>query len=196
MTRREQALIIAAQGGDLDAFDQIVERFRKPLCAYVATIVKDYHRAQDVAQDAFVIAHRRLSSLREPRAFASWLFRIARHAAVDARRRYKNADRLVDRAAETIRQDGGQRSIAPGEEPVFDAVVRSELREMLDVAIDELTTEYGEVLALRHWQGMSCAEIGDVVGLRVQAVRVRLNRARNALRESLRDRMIGERWGP
>ncbi len=84
MTRREQALIVAAQGGDLDAFDRIVDRFRKPICAYVATIVKDYHRAQDVAQEAFVIAHRQLGSLRKPSSFASWLFRIARHAAVDA----------------------------------------------------------------------------------------------------------------
>ncbi len=196
MTRREQALIVAAQGGDLDAFDRIVDRFRKPICAYVATIVKDYHRAQDVAQEAFVIAHRQLGSLRKPSSFASWLFRIARHAAVDARRRIDNSERLVDRAAESIRQGNDPRLVASSEEPVFDAVVRSELREILDIAISKLTSDHGEVLALRHWQGMSCAEIGLVVGQRTQTVRVRLNRARNALRESLRDRMIGEGKGP
>ncbi len=79
-------MVAAARGGDRTAFNGLVDRFEIPVCSMVYSLVGDWHLAQDISQDAFLIAHRRVSTVRDPGSFPTWLFRIAHRHAINCMR--------------------------------------------------------------------------------------------------------------
>jgi RNA polymerase sigma-70 factor (ECF subfamily) len=184
MSAETRERITAARNGDLAAFGMLVERYRKPLCAFVYTIVGDYHLSQDVAQDAFLSAHGRMRALRDSASFPSWLFRIAYRHAVDLVRERQRQHRLVDCAADgqfsgrEIR-DGDGSTLPP--DPL-----QTEERRRIQAALDMLRSDWSGPLVLRYYEGLTCREIGRVLGIGEEAVRVRLHRGRRALRRKLR----------
>jgi DNA-directed RNA polymerase specialized sigma24 family protein len=73
-----KSLVIQAQGGDLDAYGTIVQRFQNMAVGYAYSILGDFHLAEDASQEAFIEAYRALSKLREPAAFPGWFRPIVR----------------------------------------------------------------------------------------------------------------------
>jgi RNA polymerase sigma-70 factor (ECF subfamily) len=120
--------------------------------------------AEDLTQDVFVQAMRRLASLRDPGAFAPWLAAIARHRAADRHR--------------------AQRPSVRGDEPSVDQAPAAEAYAIL-TAIRELPLAYRETLILRLVEGMTGPEIAARTGLTPESVRVNLHRGMKMLRERL-----------
>src|SRR5262249_11109545 len=81
------SLVRAAQAGDDLAFSELVRAYQDIAVAYATSILKDYHLAEDAAQEAFVEAYRELTALREPAAFAAWFRSII----------FKHCDRMTRR---------------------------------------------------------------------------------------------------
>ena len=175
----ELDLVRRARDGDEAAFASLVDRFGKPVLNFVFRMTGDAAEAEDVAQDSFVRAWRHLADFDAGRsAFSTWLFQIARNAALDrlrARRRrpVEPLDAAMVDAA----------SPAPGPDAVAG---RNELGAAIAAAVAELPEEQRTAFVLAEYHGQSMREIAAVMESSEKAVENRLYRARQFLREKLR----------
>ena len=159
-------LVWAARRGSQDAFAELYRRFSRAIHGVLVARLP-YDAAEDLVQDVFLEAHRRLTDLRDPHAFGAWLCAMARHHAVNHYRRRKQTERLVDVVAARDKPD-----------------VSTEARQVLD-AIQALPEAYRETLVLRLVEGHTGPEIAELTGLSPGSVRVNLHRGFRLLRERL-----------
>lgn len=166
--------LVAAAINDLDAFGELIRRHQDFVYGAALRIVRNPVMAQDIAQEAFVRAHRALPGFRGQAQVRSWLYRIATNLALNAvqRRREYPAETLPEQPA---RYD-----------PASDVVNRA-LREDLAAAIGDLPDKLKKPLVLREYEGMSYQDIADTLDLPINTVRTRILRARRALRDRLEE---------
>jgi len=177
------SLIQAAQGGDLDAFGQVVRRFQDLAYAVAYTIVGDAHLAQDAAQEAFIEAYLCLPGLREPAAFPGWFRRIV----------VKRGDRLIrgkSFALVPIEAAGALASDMP--DPASLAEAR-ELQARVQAAVADLSDQDRQVVLLFYMAGYSQREIAALLELPLTTIKKRLFDARRRLRTRLDD-LVREQW--
>jgi RNA polymerase sigma-70 factor (ECF subfamily) len=173
----DEALVRAAQGGDVDAFGRLYERYVDTIYGYVAFHLGMADEAEDVAGQVFL---RALESLPRYRwtgvPFRAWLFRIAHNLVVDFRRRRarRPVEPLIDGQADE-RRDG---------DPAGWLVEKS-TREALLVAIDQLTAPQRQVILLKFGLGMSNAEVAVIVERTEGAVKALQHAALRALQRRL-----------
>jgi RNA polymerase sigma-70 factor (ECF subfamily) len=159
--RDDQALVEAAQAGEKDAFDEIVERHRRAVYQVCYRFVNNHEDASDLAQEAFVRAWKGLKNFKGEAAFSTWLYRIAVNVSlnrVSAKRlpvEPLESDRFVDTTSD-----------APGAR-----LFREERKEAVRRAIAELPDKQRATLILRAYHDMSHQEIADVLGSSVGAVK-------------------------
>jgi RNA polymerase sigma-70 factor, ECF subfamily len=153
--------------GHADAFCQLAECHRVPLMRYLSIRLGGEEAAAEAAQETLVRAYSTLRKLKRPEAFRSWLLGIARRVAQEtyrARRRRPPAGLLRREAV-----------VEPDDRP--DAAV--------DQAVADLPELYREVVLLRYYGGLSCAEVSRQLGVPVGTVTMRLSRAYAMLRKRL-----------
>ena len=181
MTDDVALLVERALGGDPDAADRLVRLHMGAAYAVALAVTRNPHEAEDVAQDALVLALERLAECRDPRKFGGWLVRIVRNRAFN-HRRY-----LGIRAAEPL-DDAGH--AASPDSPAADAE-RADLRDRLTEAMSGLTQGQREVLLMHDLEGWKHREIGESLGMPEGTVRYHLFNARRAVRGRLRA-LVGE----
>jgi RNA polymerase sigma-70 factor (ECF subfamily) len=159
-------LVRAARAGDESAFASLYERYGRVVHALLLVRV-GRDQVEDLVQDVFLTAWRRLDDLRDPAAFGGWIAMIARNRATDAHRR---APEFVELPA-TLAGRGA-------------ASDEAEANAALD-AIRSLPDTYRETLTLRLVEGMTGPEIAERTGLTPASVRVNLHRGMKLLREKL-----------
>jgi len=159
-------LVRAARAGDESAFASLYERYGRVVHALLLVRV-GRDQVEDLVQDVFLTAWRRLDDLRDPAAFGGWIAMIARNLATDAHRR---APEFVELPA-TLAGRGA-------------ASDEAEANAALD-AIRSLPDTYRETLTLRLVEGMTGPEIAERTGLTPASVRVNLHRGMKLLREKL-----------
>ena len=175
-----QKLVAEVQRGNRPAADRLVREHDSWLRSVVYGITGRPDWVDDVVQQVWIQVWERLDSLKDPGRLRSWLYSVARHAAIDAgeaRRRRDGRCGSLDGLAEAP-TDG--HSVNP-----LGAVLQSELQTTLLRAVEGLPALYREPFVLRHLEGWTYAEIGDCLGLPVETVETRLVRARRLLREML-----------
>jgi RNA polymerase sigma factor (sigma-70 family) len=182
-------LVRAAAGGDRDAFANLVDRTRTVVCSIAMAILRDVELSQDVAQDVFLSAWRDLRKLREPASFLPWLRQMTRNRAHHVLRSRVRERRIVLHDADA-HADALLAVAADAATPAA-ALIAREDRERLAEAIDALPDEAREVVTLFYREGQSVRQVADLLGMREDAVKQRLSRARQKLRDSLLDE-VGE----
>jgi RNA polymerase sigma-70 factor (ECF subfamily) len=173
----DQALVARFRAGDEEAFETLVRRYEASLRKLAFGYLRDRMLAEDVAQESLLVAYQRIGTLGHAEAFRSWLFRIATNRAHDFLRR-------VARKAEIGGEEGEER-IGELEEPV-DATARLVTRDLgrrLAGAVAELPEKYRRPLLLKEIEGMTYAEIAELLGWPMGTVQIRIHRARLRLRE-------------
>ena len=181
-------LLAALRRGEEPAFETLVRAQTGPLLAVARRILRDEDEARDVVQEAFALAFQRLAGFHGDCRISTWLFRITANAALmrlRARRRRpeQSLDELLPRF-----HDDGHRVIPEGDRSIPDpelATQRGELRRLVRDAIDRLPERYRTVLLLRELGDLSTEEVAAMLGITANAVKIRLHRARQALRELL-----------
>ena len=178
--REDHDLLIAAGRGDREAFGLLVERHHRGVIQFVHRFLWNVGRdaAEDLAQDVFLSAWRAAPSY-EPRAqVRTWLLQIATNACLNYRRRgrLRRAMSLADEDRAEIAGGG------PG--PAEAAETRERAAEVRQ-AVTALPPRQRAAIILRHYQGLTYAEIAEVLGISVSAVESMLFRARRTLRENL-----------
>jgi RNA polymerase sigma factor (sigma-70 family) len=172
--RSEAELVEAAREGDEEAFGLLLGRYRDAVFGVAFHRLGDFEEARDVVQDVFVKVYLGLGSLRDPSAFARWLYRIADGTATDAARRRRQELPLT----------GAE--VAPDRTPEAEAA--REVREM----ISRLSEPARLAVVVHYVNGYSHAEVAQFLGTTPEAVKMRLSRARKQLREEMVE-MAGDR---
>ena len=183
----EIELLSRAAKGDEDAYAAVVMRHAPAFVRYLQTIMRDAEGAEDVAQEAFVRAYRKLGRLRSPDRFRQWLWKIGRCAALDVMR---TLQRVGTSPAETLTQ---KLDLRPSDDASADLWMEHEsvLRRIRE-AVAELPREARELIELRYARQCSYREIAERLGINHAQVKARLARARARLKSKLDG--IAQEW--
>ena len=185
--KTDEELMHAFQDGDFEAFRALFGRYEAPIFAFLVRQCGNRDTARDMAQDVFFRVVRSAGSFHHQSKFSTWVYTIARNAAVDASRkaRHRNHPSLDD-------------SRTPDAPCLFDRIATEDpgpdrgatserLRADLSAAIDKLPADQREVFLLREYSGLRFDEIADVVGAKVGTVKSRMRYALEGLRGALAD---------
>ena len=179
---REHQLVMAAKGGDEDAFAALVRLYEKRVFALAVRMCGSREDAAEAAQEAFLAAWQGLSFFRGDASFSTWLYRLTSNACVDLLRRegrHRSAagPSLDD---EELSLDVPDTALSPQDE-----AERQELREAIDRGLAALSPEHRQILILREMHQLSYDEIAEVLSLDTGTVKSRISRARRQLRNFL-----------
>ena len=181
----EAELADLARGGDREAFRAVMQRMNQRLFRIARGIVGSDHEAEDVLQESYVRAFAAIGSFRGESQLATWLTRIVINEAHGRLRRQRPT---VEVDAIEAAQAGGQVLAFPsrtgGEDPEG-AAAHSEIRRLLERAVDDLPEPFRLVFMLREVEECSAEETAQALGIKPQTVKTRLFRARRLLRQAL-----------
>lgn len=184
-------LVSRAAGGDVSAFQALVEQHRSMVYRIAYQFAGNHHDAEDIAQEVFIKVYRSLDRFRQDAQFTSWMYRIVMNACIDHRRRLRGiaAVPMGDEAEQKILNTAEAR---PGPE---DRAYAGELGQVLENEIGRLPNGQRVVFIMRHHQGMKLCEIADALGLAEGTVKRQLHAAVHRLRQALSQANItaGER---
>lgn len=184
LDRGDELAIARTLRGELDAFNELVEKYERMAYSVAYRILQSSDAAGDAVQESFIKAYRGLPSFRNG-SFKSWLMRIVVNSCYDSLRLNR---RVV---TESLSED----SYSDDENPAFQVadpqesplafVERMELRQQIERAIDTLPSEQRIVLVLSDIHGYSYQAISEITGMTMGTVKSRLNRARAKIRDLL-----------
>jgi RNA polymerase sigma-70 factor (ECF subfamily) len=173
----DKELVARVRLGDRDAYGVLVQRHQHPLYRYCRGMGFDHDTALDLVQDSFIRGYTRLADCRDATHFRAWLFRILRNRCLD---HLKNLRNLTVSLNDVSDADLGSRRAAPA----------NELGSTLQDALHRLPVALREAFLLKHDAGYSYEEIAGMTGATTSAVKMRVHRARETLREMLKDRAV------
>ena len=189
-TRKDQidedaAWVLKAQRGDLDAFESLVEKYKKKAFNLAFKMLQDREDASDAAQDAFLKVYRSLSRFKGDAKFSTWLYRIVTNVCLDyIRRRKKVIEISLDKQLEM--SDGKLDFELPDEAiNIEEEAEKTEFHQLVLDAVDNLPETHRLVIMMRDFQNMSYSEIAELLSCPEGTVKSRINRARRFLRGDL-----------
>ena len=168
----DELLVIGAILGNLDAFEQLVVRYRPAVVRLAQTIVGVDH-AEDVAQDALLLAFKALPSIDEPRKFAAWLSAITRHRAL----RFGKSETAQSNKRVAL-DEALLENVAALARPLDD----KHADESMIAALDSLPADYAMPLRLRFLDDMPLKRIAAFMGLPLSTVKWRIHHGKKLLR--------------
>jgi len=188
---QEAELLKALREGREEAFETLVRAHSGRMLSVCRRILRNDEEAKDAVQEAFVSAFRGLSSFEGASLLGTWLHRIAVNASLmRLRSKKRRPEESIDELLPTFRDDGHARVEPRDFSPSALQLVESrETREFVRGCVDRLPEIYRVVLLLRDIEEMDTSEAAEVLGVSEGVVKVRLHRARHALR-----RLLGERF--
>lgn len=189
---REREIVEGMHAGDDRAFEWLVRDYVGPMQAVARRLLQNEADADDAVQEAFLSAFRNFDSFRGDARLGTWLHRIVVNAALGRLRTRKRRSELsadvvdVTELLPRFRENGYPEQFhEPWVHPAEELATRAETREQVRQMIDKLPENYRTVLILRDIEELSTAETSELLELSPGTVKVRLHRARQALRNLL-----------
>jgi len=185
----DHELIEAAKGGDNRAFSALVRRYEDTVYRFSLKVCQDPEKASETLQDTFINVFRKLHTFDGRSKFSTWLYTIVTNNCLMKRRRRKRD--LMEESLEAFDEGpggdhkDGHPSLARWEHTPAHAVLETELRTVLEEAIQALPPDYRVVFVLRDMEQKTTEETAEIVGISVEAAKSRLRRARAFLRSRL-----------
>ena len=184
-------MVTQAQGGDVGAFQQLFNAYGPRILNYLFRMTGSREMAEDLAQETFILAFRKLSTLRDPRKFQSWIFRIAQNNVYQAFRGSKPQMVSIDEDRSQELSEV-QKLATPRSGPEAE-VLSDELQSVIQDAIDALPEKYKTVFVLSAIQKLSYKEISTIVGRSLASIKSDIHRARVEVRDRIKS-YIGENY--
>jgi len=178
LDRQESSIVVAAQSGNQNAFEQLVRRYQNLITSLAFSKTGDLQRSEDIAQQAFLIAWEKRADLDDPNRFGAWLRSITRNLTMNSNRKSKRADRsaqTLDHSLEPTASEG-----AP-DTPMASA----EQQELLWASLKNIPDDYREALVLFYREEKSVAQVAELMELSTDAVKQRLSRGRAMLKSEV-----------
>ncbi len=170
----EAGIIKRIVNGDVDSFRLLVQRYQRPVISMIRNLINDRGACEDLAQEVFFTAYRKLSSFDPARSkFSTWVFSIARNKSINFLRRKKifSTNKLPEQAD----------SRGPGDE-----LARKEFFEELDRALEKLPGKQRRAFVLAEIEKLAYEDIAQIEGVPIGTVRSRINRAKKKLAARLK----------
>ncbi len=175
--RTDEQVVRDVLAGDRDAFRLLVRRYGDVLFGHAVRMTGSHDEAADLVQRALVTGYRKLGACKHPDRVGAWLFRILANLCKDHVRSPRRSDVSLSRLPDVL----------PGDDDPSAAAADAEIRGRVWGALDELTPEQREAFVLKHVEGRSYEEIAAVMDLSVASLKMRVHRAREALRGLLEE---------
>jgi len=186
MTRSEspdEVLVIAAILGNLEAFEELVVRYRPAVVRLARTIVGVDH-AEDVAQDSLLLAFKALPGIEEPRKFPAWLSAITRHRAL----RFSKSE-----TAQMKKRVPLDEALLEKIEALAKPLAEKERDEEMIEALESLPSDYAMPLRLRFLDEMPLNRIAAFMGIPLSTVKWRIHHGKKLLKEKVKGEPDGKR---
>lgn len=183
----DRELVARAQHQDVEAYDELVQRYYKKIYALLYNMTSNKEDAEDLIQEVFVKAYSALARFKGDSSFYTWVYRIAVNRAINyVKRRNKRAGISLDNVDSGIERDKAYVELSAKESPFRDATL-SELQEKLNTALQKLSDKHRVVVVMHDIEGVPHDEIARVLGVSSGTVRSRLFYARQILQSELAD---------
>ena len=190
----DAGLVEALRRDDPDAAERLVQTYGNKVYRLALRITGSREDAEEAAQDALWSIARKVDMFKGDSAFGSWIYRIAANAAYQKLRSRKAKSREIALEEVLPAMDGDGRHFEPIDDwsrRVDDHAVQSELRRVLEEAIDALPPDYRTALVLHDVECMSNPDIAETLGISLPAVKSRVHRSRLFVRQRLATYMDG-----
>lgn len=181
----DQELVDLARKRDEGAVRAITRRFNRRLYRVARAILRNDSEAEDVVQETYVRAFTGLDHFRGDAAIGTWLTRIAMNEALGRLRRQRPTVDIDSLGEQLVQAEIIQFPTSAGGDDPERKMAQSEIRHILERAIDELPDNFRTVFVARLVEGMNVEETAQLLDLRVETVKTRLHRARSLLRDAL-----------
>lgn len=195
----DAALLESMHAGQAGAFEVLMRRYNRRLYRVARSMLRDGAEAEDAVQEAYLCAYRSMESFRGDSAVSTWLTRIVVNECMTRLRRSARRGNIVPIVAgisppEDERNAMHEDAAAPPDDTPDRALMRAELRELLERKIDELPQDFRTVFVMRAVEELSVEETAQCLAIPEATVRSRHFRARSILRESIAQEMdVAER---
>lgn len=191
--REEAALVAGLRAGHHDAFEQIVRMHGTRLLGVARRMLRNDDLAREAVQDALVSAFRARDTFAGTALLSTWLHRITVNAALmKLRTQKRRAEDSIDALLPNFKDDGHHaEQFVSWDERVDTTLEREDTRRLVRAAIDKLPENYRTVLVMRDIEGLSTGETATALELTPNAVKIRLHRARMALRTLIAPHLQG-----
>lgn len=170
----DEDIVARVQGGDVEAYGDIMKRYEAKLTRYVVYLIHDAMAASDVVQETFIKAYQNIQGFNPKYKFSSWVYRIAHNEAMNAVKRDKHITHDLD--VEEVRE-------AAYETSTVRDIDRAILKDDMQACLDSIELKYREVLMLQYYEHMKYDQIADVLHVPTATVGVWAARGKAKLRK-------------
>jgi RNA polymerase sigma factor (sigma-70 family) len=180
MLTDDGSIIHACLNGESEAFGILVDKYKAGIYAFAYSKLGDFQDAQDVTQEVFLESYKNLHSLRRWESFSFWLYRMASTLCkkfIQKRAKYPDSEHFEDLSSQSLAN------------PSMNSYRENVLHESVHDALNSLPETYREVLMLHYFVGMDSKEIAKALGTSPTAIRMRISRAREQLKEEMLNMM-------
>ena len=182
MSREDAKQIERCLRGEEKAFEELLDKYKKPVFSICLRMVRNHDDAEDLAQEVFIRTFSVLDRYDPAYPFSSWLYRITSNLCIDHIRRRRDGMLSLDQPVQG--KDGEMSRQMPDDGVKPDRDIESkEMMEVLEEAIHTLPEHYRVIVILRHQEQLSYEEISDNLGIPLGTVKARIHRARNMIRD-------------
>lgn len=185
MTINDQEYIDRILQGDSNAYAVLVDRYKNLVFTLALRILKHREEAEEVSQDAFIKAFKSLSKFKGDSKFSTWIYKIAYHSCLDRIKKNKKDEvlRTIDEYTEhKVKSVDG----------ILDGIEKKERNAVIQHCIYKLPEDEAALITLYYFEELSLEEIGEVVDLKPNNVKVKLFRIRKRLAEILKSQLEPE----
>lgn len=171
-SKDEHILISKAKNGDIGAIEVLIEKYQPDVRKFALQVCRTNEDAEDAVQHTLFIVFSKVSSFRSAAKFTSWLFAIVKHECLRLIRTFKKSQELNE-------------EIIDPKALTDERISQLQLEQKLSEFIGNLEPIYREIILLRDIEGLSAPEVADKLGITIEAVKSRLHRARNEIRDQI-----------
>lgn len=180
--RSDAEIVAEVLQGNTDTFGALVGRYQQRLYSYLFRFAHHRQDCEDLVEETFIAAFRKLGTCRTPDRFSSWLFAIAHNLGVN---RWRKANR-VNRFEEEL-DDAVSRTVPDGALDPHELSVRRDESKRVELALQQIPDKYRAVLLLYYYEDLSYREISDALGISLDLVKTHLFRAKKTLAKEFGD---------
>ena len=183
MDATEKNLVELSAGGDINAFETLIQTHQKKVYNIALRMTKNHEDAQELAQDTLVRAFTAIKKFRGEASFSTWLYRIAMNVCTDFLRK-KNKAVVISMEQGAVGSENEHPIQLPEEGPgPEEQSEKRQLKQLIRSAMDSLSVEHRQVLVLRDLMDLSYKDIADSLDVSEGTIKSRINRARESLKQ-------------
>ena len=177
----DEKLILRFQEGDINAYNELVKRYKDRLLNFVLRYFNNVEQAEDVVQDTLIKLYTHASYYKNVAKFSTWIFTIAKNNALTELRKNKR------KKTDSLWTDDGQAIDINSKEESLDSKVQNEIAiDQLNKFLDEIPENFRMAVVLRDFQELSYEEISKILEIPIGTIKSRINRGRIQLAEKMK----------